>query len=110
MANEFKGYKLVDGDMTLHPDTAPTQSFEKLMNILKNPHWEDSEEVKEYDAFVKEHKFTYLNPGEPHPQVYLASLMRSGNSLVRRIMENVTSVIGGANFNNLLTGCFSTLL
>lgn len=23
MANEFKGYKLNDADMTLHPDTAP---------------------------------------------------------------------------------------
>jgi len=59
---------------------------------------------------LNEWKFTYLNPGEKHPQVFLASLMRSGNSLYRRIIENVTSVIGGANFNNLLTGCFSTLL
>lgn len=47
MENEFRGYRLLDNeDMTLYPETAPTQSYEKLMSMLKNPHWEDSEEVK----------------------------------------------------------------
>jgi hypothetical protein len=40
----------------------------------------------------------------------MASLMRCGNSLFRRIIEKVTTTIGGAPFNTLLTGCFSTLL
>ena len=109
MANEFKGYKLND-DMTLWPDTAPTQSYAELVKILATKNFEGNEEVKKHDQFIKENKFTYLNEGEAHPQVYLASLMRSGNSLFRRIIEKTTGTIVGANFNTLLTGCFSTLL
>jgi hypothetical protein len=38
MENEFKGYVLHD-DMTLHPDTAPTQTYEKVLEILTSTNW-----------------------------------------------------------------------
>lgn len=112
MANEFKGYKLNDIEMSLNPETAPVQSFEKVIKALTHESKEGNEDTQAMEQITKEWKYTYIQgeEGKPHHQVYLASLMRCGNSLFRRILEKVTSTYVGAPFNTLLTGCFSTLL
>jgi hypothetical protein len=77
------------------------------MNLLTYPDYNGNEDAKEFEELTNKELCTYLDGKSKVPQVYFASLMRSGNSLLRRILEKITGIIIGANFPTLLTGCFS---
>jgi hypothetical protein len=77
------------------------------MNLLTSEHYDGNEDAKEFEDITSREMCTYLDGKSKPTQIYFASLMRSGNSLLRRIVERVSGIITGANFPTLLPGCFS---
>ena len=57
-----------------------------------------SDEVKLFENLVNAHGGLLLDETVQIPQVYFASVMRSGNTLSRRLMESISGVLTGSHY------------
>jgi hypothetical protein len=106
----FKGYNLdrVSGKLTNVSN--PTFNFEVLRKIWLSAAGEDCEEIKNYEQLINEHNALFLDEKCPVPRVFFGSMPRSGNSFSRRLMESVTGVVTGSNFNFMPSINFALML
>jgi len=60
------------------------------------------EEKKDYEQKINAYKELFFD-GEECPRVVLGSLMRSGNSLFRRLLEQTSGIVTGTTMNGVLS-------
>jgi hypothetical protein len=88
-------------------------NFDKIMEILKLENYsqlQDEEkiaDIKNFEEITQLENCTFLDKKSKVPQIFFASLMRSGNTLLRRIFEDTTGIITGSNLSNLISASFS---
>ena len=87
--------------------SAPTLNYGKTVELFKVKIGEASEaqlkEIEEFETVVKSHGSMNLDQKCEVPQVLFASLMRSGNTFFRKLLENITGIDTGSNLTNGFT-------
>ena len=74
--------------------SAPTFNYNDWINLLYNK--------KESDSFEKlvEHSSIFFDGKVPTPKYHISSYQRSGNSMVRKLLENITGICTGSMVSN----------
>jgi hypothetical protein len=95
METNFNGYALNEKRQMCRV-SAPLLNYNNLIKIMLS-NQQDSNEVMEFESLVNEHGTMYLDETVKTPKVAFASLMRSGNTFYRKLVEIVTGVASGSN-------------
>jgi len=100
----LKGYRLDDSKGRFYNESNPTLNFNTLLKIwLSDASLEDSQEIKDYEKLLADHKLLFLDETVYVPKFFVASFPRSGNSFTRRILESTSGIFSGSNFSCLPT-------
>ena len=84
--------------VTCLPGTS-TLNYQDTVNLLRSKAV-DSEEAKLFEEDTKKFGARFFDGKGDVPNVIFASFPRSGNSLTRKIIEDVSGVITGSNITN----------
>lgn len=97
----FSGYVLDIKQGKMFNEVTPRLNFQTLQNIFRMDVQSalENEDVKHFEAVVNEHGPVLLDEASEVPHVFFASVMRSGNTLSRKLMETVSGVLTGSNYN-----------
>jgi len=101
----FPDYKL-DDDLRLVADSAKTVNFDVLINHLLSKDLSILEkDSKHEDAwmFDGENRFLIGDKDLGHWKTSFCSFPRTGNSMMRKYMEEITGVITGSDMNLVVT-------
>lgn len=71
-------------------------NYSHLSSILASKEI-DSDEIKTFEYLADSNHPMYLDGSVQVPKIAFASLMRSGNTFFRRLVENITGVATGSN-------------
>jgi thiol-disulfide isomerase/thioredoxin len=101
LAKDFPGCVLDIKQGKLHNTVSPRLNYDMLQRIfrLDLAHAAESDEVHMFEKLVNENGSLMLDESREVPQVYFASVMRSGNTLSRKLMESISGVSTGSNYN-----------
>jgi hypothetical protein len=86
------------GGGRLANDVSPKLNFETLKKIFTMEANAECEEIANFERVVNEYGSVFLDGQTEVPQVFFASVMRSGNTLSRKLMESVSGVLTGSNY------------
>ena len=88
-------------------------NFETIISerVFLSKEWAENKEVKEFEeALVKSKgQALFLDKKDKVDSILYASFMRSGNTLMRKYLENVTGIATGSIYPNFYTMNFSLL-
>jgi hypothetical protein len=91
----FKGYALND-KREIDVVTAPTLNYDHLISMLLGKDTQ-SDEIAGFEQLVQENGSMYFDKKCEVPPIAFASLMRSGNTFYRRLIEEISGVATGSN-------------
>jgi hypothetical protein len=85
IATSMKGFAF-NKKFVLETIDAPKLNFEELESLFLRTD-QEAEEIKAFENTIKEWGPLFLDEKKPVPRVYIASLMRSGNTFFRTLLE-----------------------
>jgi hypothetical protein len=98
----FKGLKL-DSNSCLANDGAPTIEFDNLRRVLLSKRILPKDQMisrADFEKNYKEYKSIHLDGTKKVSKVVMSSYFRSGNTMMRKILEDATGVVTGSIYNN----------
>lgn len=94
-------------EFILEPVEAPTIAYEDVIRILQSKDIA-SDEIHRFEHLLENGSIFF--DGKSHvPKYAFASLLRSGNTLLRKILENVTGIVTGSAFT-AIASCHIALI
>jgi hypothetical protein len=92
---KFSQYKLTESNHLVAQESTPTINFEQLKDLLLST---DHSRMEEYQSLIKgDCKFLDKKSEMIGNRVAFASFPRTGNSFLRKILEQVTGVFTGSD-------------
>lgn len=89
--------------------SAPTFNYDQLMTLFKSKTWAEEDEKMLEDAISK-YGSLFLDETCPVNKVSFSSYVRSGNSLTRKYLEDITGIITGSYTDSRYVRNFSLAL
>jgi hypothetical protein len=105
----FNGFKIDQERMIISSDSAPKLNYDKLMTLFKSKEW-TKEDEQEFEETLNKYGAVYLDGTSLVNKINFTSYLRSGNSLTRKYLEDITGIITGSNMDNRYSRNFALTL
>jgi hypothetical protein len=85
--------------MIMTTGSAPKLNFNELMQLFKSKDWTEMQEI-EFEEKLENYGPLFLDETCQVNKINFTSYPRSGNSLTRKYLEDITGIITGSNMDN----------
>lgn len=105
----FPGFEIDQERMIIRSGTAPKLNYDELMKLFKSKDWTQEQEI-EFDEKLEKYGPLFLDETSEVNKINFTSYLRSGNSLTRKYLEDITGIITGSNMDNRYSRNFALTL
>ena len=92
----FKGFTMDQDRIVMNSSSSPKLNLHETLQLLKSKEWTEEQE-RMFDDNARQYGSLFLDETCAVDKIVFASQPRSGNSLTRKYLEDITSIITGAN-------------